>query len=129
MFYEKEVILYEPDDLLRMLIEIWLFRTPFKVLRNVANQDEFEASLGTNLFKVGICSAELENESISSILNTASNFNVALLFIEGNPNRFIRELQERHQAVAILKSPFNQKDLLNTLLSLTTQESILKNIN
>lgn len=119
MFDKKKVVLYEPDELQRMLIEIWLTRTPFEVLRNVPDNTQFENSLTSNLYEIGICCADLPEDDMVSLVGTATKSNIPLVFIANKTTRILYELQQHYSSIIVLHTPFQQKDLLHALISLT----------
>jgi DNA-binding NtrC family response regulator len=115
---EKKILLFEPDDLQRMLIEIWLSRTPFSNITYVQDLTNILQCLMSRLYSVIICNVEIPQTQLQHILSAASKNSVNTLLLYDKFNKELEDVTKKFKSISTLQCPFQQKDLVESLVKL-----------
>jgi DNA-binding response OmpR family regulator len=112
-----KVLLVEHDDILRMTIQIWLYRTHYAVTHALKNPDILDNILDTNHFDLVIVRVEGSGFGIEKLLLILLKHNAKILLMSSE-NRQIKKWKLANNIIQVIKTPFDYQSFSTTLYQL-----------
>lgn len=98
-----------------MLLEIWLFRTQFRVTLTIKEPVSLTEVLKKNTFDIVIISANFSDYPADTYFYTLFQLNIASLFLNCKVSNELRELAKKNKGVACISELISQRQLVATL--------------
>jgi hypothetical protein len=113
--HAHKTLLVAQDDLLRMTIEIWLYRSEYIITNALKKEvDDIDTVLKHNNIDLVIIQIDDHGHTLNKFLLMLLKYNVKVLFITENKSRMKKNIANSN-LVQILKHPFEYHALLTTL--------------
>ncbi|MFC3813262.1 hypothetical protein [Lacihabitans lacunae] len=121
----KKTLLAVQDDILRMTVEIWLYRSDYLITNALKKEvEDLDTILRHNHFDVVIIQIDAHRHTLSKFLLMLLKHHVKILFITENKGR-MKKITANSNIVQMLRHPFEYHDLLTTLHKLCNPTQVV----
>lgn len=112
---KKKTLLAVDDDMIRMNIEIWLYRSDYLITNALKRDiDSLDTILHNNQFDLVIIQINPHESSLQKFLLMLLKHTVKILFITENNNR-MKKITTNSNLVQTINCPFEYHTLLTTI--------------